>query len=315
MLDLETGWIGSHYRLGPEIGHGNQASVYLGIDVRTRERVAIKVINNGTCIAKVEHEISVLEKVDHPHIVRAFEVIQNDEYTCIVTEYFDGGELFDILARSKNFTEAQAAHVMRGIFSALSYLHSNGIVHRDLKPENILCVNKKWPLDIKIADFGLALVYDQQGSEIEARKMVGTPQYVAPEMLREEKYGSAVDMWASGVILFMLLSGRFPFFGESKEELLRKILSVEYTFREEQWDGISDSAKSLVKSLLQIDPEKRLTATAALYHPFLFSERRNPIGNDLSDMHSYRRQFRRVVSKAITVRRLQSGGQSSNQLD
>lgn len=303
-MDLENGWVGKNYRLGPMIGQGNQASVFLGIDVRRRKRVAVKVVNNKMNFCKAENEIKVLKRINHPHIVQALDVIEDSDYTCIVTEYYEGGELFDILAKYKSFTESKAAEVMREIFEAVLYLHENGIIHRDLKPENILCVNKKWPLQIKLADFGLSVIAEE--NKYEARQMVGTPQYVAPEMLCQKTYTNAVDLWSCGVILYMLLAGKFPFYGETREEMLGKVIKGKYEFDEKQWSSISYSAKDLVSSLLELDVNKRLTAQEALRHPFLRNEDLHPIGNDLSKIHSARRQFRRIVSAAVLVNRLQN---------
>jgi calcium/calmodulin-dependent protein kinase (CaM kinase) II len=183
-------------------------------------------------------------------------------------------------------------------------------VHRDLKPENVLCEHKQWPLQVKLADFGLANFAEDgnvQESTTAGGCMVGTPGYVAPEVVRREAYGPAVDMWACGVLLYIMLSGKMPFYGRDDNECLRKIVSGQYSMPDREWLHISTNAKSLVKSLLQVDPAKRLTADSALQHNFLAQPDElssEPIQNDLKGIHSSRRKFKKAVMAAVTVERM-----------
>jgi len=158
---------------------------------------------------------------------------------------------------------------MRDIVSGVAYLHAHSIVHRDLKPENVLCKSKEWPYGVKIADFGLANYIQEWEDSKRPKTVVGTVGYIAPEVVRKERFGPAVDMWSCGVILFIMLSGKMPFYGETDEECLQKISEGEFHFQEDEWEHIGPEAKSFVRSLLQVEPNKRLTARACLYHPWL----------------------------------------------
>lgn len=183
-------------------------------------------------------------------------------------------------------------------------------MHRDLKPENVLCKSKDWPLAVKLADFGLANFAEDgnvRESTVGGGGMVGTPGYVAPEVVKREPYGPPVDMWACGVLLYIMLSGKMPFFGRDDNECLRRIAVGQYSLPDREWSSISPDAISLVKSLLQLDPEKRLTANAALQHQFLAEPdvlSAEPIANDLSGIHSSRRKFKKAVMAAVTIERM-----------
>lgn len=196
---------------------------------------------------------------------------------------------------------------MRNLVQGISYLHLHNIVHRDLKPENVLCKTSDWPLLVKLCDFGLSAMVDEKHKNFTDGEMIGTPGYVAPEVVTRKPYGPAVDMWAAGVILFIMLSGKMPFFGKTDTECLKKIAQGKYSFPPREWGNVSVDAQNLVKALLQVDPEKRLTATAALNHRWLQdpdSQNSSPIDNDLSNLHSSKRKFRKAVNAVITVTKL-----------
>eukprot|EP00181_Compsopogon_caeruleus_P002337 CAMPEP_0184683604 /NCGR_PEP_ID=MMETSP0312-20130426/11971_1 /TAXON_ID=31354 /ORGANISM="Compsopogon coeruleus, Strain SAG 36.94" /LENGTH=258 /DNA_ID=CAMNT_0027136069 /DNA_START=352 /DNA_END=1128 /DNA_ORIENTATION=+ len=210
----------------------------------------------------MKREIAILTSVDHPNVVKTIDVFETRNTLYLVMEYMGGGELFDIIAEEKTFTEEKAIQVMREILQGVAYLHENGIVHRDIKPENILCVKRDWPLTVKVCDFGLANIVPGEG-EGTLTSMVGTCVYRAPEMVRHLGHGPAVDLWACGVILYVTLFGMFPFFGLTDAEYLKEIdEGLQYPQGHE--DDISEECKNILMGLLQIDPSDRLTARDAL---------------------------------------------------
>jgi calcium/calmodulin-dependent protein kinase I len=196
---------------------------------------------------------------------------------------------------------------------ACEYYHSLNIVHCDIKPENIICKTSNWPLDVKLCDCGLSDYIDsaraaELGHDNTLTAVIGSPGYMAPEVVKREPYGRAVDMWACGVVLDVMLSGRLPFYGRNDMECLRRIANGEYSFPDREWKDISENAISLVKSLLQVNPTKRLTARAALQHRWLATpENNSPIllSNNLGHLHSSRRTFKKAVMGILTVQRME----------
>lgn len=299
------------YIMGAILGEGAFAQVRLAEDKNTREKCAIKIIKKHSFDLReaefLAREMEIMRSVRHPNIVNTLDIFDSPSHLHLVLEFMKGGELFDIIAEVGSFSEQQAAQVTRDVIKGVQYLHMLGIVHRDLKPENVLCVSKKWPLQVKLADFGLA-DYSVDGEINEKQQtMIGTPGYVAPEVVKREKYGLPVDMWAVGVLLYIMLSGKMPFYGRDDAACLRMIASGKYSMPDREWAKISPMAKSLVKGLLQYNPDKRLTANAALHHPWLADPTTNstsPIQNDLSGIHSRRRKFRTAVRATMTVGRI-----------
>eukprot|EP01120_Amphizonella_sp_Union-15-10_P013551 TRINITY_DN6294_c0_g1_i2.p1 TRINITY_DN6294_c0_g1~~TRINITY_DN6294_c0_g1_i2.p1 ORF type:complete len:222 (-),score=37.78 TRINITY_DN6294_c0_g1_i2:15-680(-) len=185
-------------------------------------------------------------------------------------DLMEGGELYDEIVRRKKFTEKDCSTVMKQIFLGLSYLHENNIVHRDLKLENLLIKGKdtQAPLFIKIADFGLSRLY----SGDVMTTACGTPFYVAPEIITGIGYGPEVDMWASGILMYIMLSGRLPFHADDDAKLFDLIRRSQLVFKSPQFDSISDDAKSMISQLIVKEPSKRLTTIQALQHPFIVGE-------------------------------------------
>eukprot|EP00177_Eucheuma_denticulatum_P001643 GFKZ01002960.1.p1 GENE.GFKZ01002960.1~~GFKZ01002960.1.p1 ORF type:complete len:438 (-),score=66.65 GFKZ01002960.1:2062-3375(-) len=300
------------YKLGTVLGEGAFAKVRMAIDKQTGQKTAVKIIEkHGHDPREMEYlsrEMDIMKSVSHPNVVNTIDMFDSPGALHIVLEYMAGGELFDIIADAGSFTEQKAAQVTRDLIKGVQYLHMHDIVHRDLKPENVLCVTKSWPLEVKIADFGLA-DFSRDGviDTTTAAGMIGTPGYVAPEVVNKVKYGPAVDMWAVGVLLYIMLSGKMPFYGKNDRACLEMIAKGRYSMPLREWSQISEDAKSLVRGLLQLDPNKRLTANAALHHKWLAdpnAQSSSPINNDLSGIHSSRRKFRKAVMATMTVGRI-----------
>jgi len=264
-----------------ELGSGNFAVVKKGTvkkgvketdlpaGLKEGNEVAVKIIDK----AKVEdmnditREIEVMNQLDHKNVIKLFEIFDESKYMKLVMELVTGGELFDRIVAKGSYTENDAAGVIFSLCDALNYMHQKKIVHRDLKPENILYANDNDEADIKVADFGLARVIS---SKEMMKTACGTPGYVAPEVLKNKGYDSgAVDMWSTGVILYILLCGFPPFYEEELPALFEQILHARYDFPSPWWDNISKEAKALVQGLLTIDPAKRLTAAQVMALPWV----------------------------------------------
>ena len=224
------------------------------------------------------NEINIVKSLDHPNIMKVYEFFKKDNYLYIISELLSGGELLEKINDSGYLSEEVSSFIMKQIFSAVDFCHQKGILHRDLKPENILIESeaeaKKEFFTIKIIDFGTSGKLKDEGNDI-IQDMVGTPLYVAPEILGNEKYDNKCDMWSCGVIMYMMLSGKAPFNGENEEEIYQCIKKGKYNFDSERWDEISDDAKDLINHLLTYDPNKRFSAKKALNHPWIIKYRRN----------------------------------------
>lgn len=206
-----------------------------------------------------------MAKLDHSNILKLKECYEEENMYYIVTELADGGDLFNKIVEKKCYTESEARDVIRTIVEAISYCHEHNIVHRDLKPENILLSSSG---DIKIADFGFAKSMDLK---TRLNTDCGTPWYVAPEILENKAYGTEVDMWSLGVIIYIILGGFPPFHDNNQAKLFRKIRSGHYAFTAPYFDDISDNAKDLIQHLLVVDPRGRFDAKQVLKHKWVIS--------------------------------------------
>jgi len=249
------------------LGSGFFATVKMGIDKKTGEKVAVKIIDKSKVEESpqlLQNEIDIMAKVHHPHVVGLRAVFDTDTTLFIVMELVSGGELYEMIVERKTFSEKDTAHIISQVFSALEYLHGVGIVHRDLKLENMLLTDKD-SLSVKVADFGLSKLYSGQA----LRTACGTPFYVAPEILLGTGYGPEVDLWACGVLLYILLSGRLPFHADNDAQLFQLIMEGKLVFKTPQFDSVSADAQDLIKKLLVVEPSVRYTAKQALEHPFV----------------------------------------------
>ncbi|XP_053408768.1 serine/threonine-protein kinase DCLK3-like isoform X6 [Mercenaria mercenaria] len=258
------------YELGRTLGDGNFAIVRMSKMKATGVEYAMKVIDKPKLKGKehmVENEIEIMKDCNHPNIVKLYEEYETVDKIYLVMELVKGGDLFDAITQSVKFGEVDAAHMVKDLCSALFYLHSRVIVHRDLKPENLLVHrNKDMTISLKLADFGLAMDVKEA-----IYTVCGTPTYVAPEILSEIGYGLEVDMWAVGVISYILLCGFPPFRSPDRNqtELFEFIKAGEYEFLSPYWDNISSSAKDLIEHLLVVDKKRRYTAIDVLSHPWI----------------------------------------------
>jgi len=241
------------------LGTGNFSVVKEGI-AKSGNHVAIKIVDKSHVKHKPEmlrNEVEILLKIEHPNIIKLLDLFDTQEKLYLVMELVTGGELFDRIVEREQYSESDAKEVMRQLLNAIEYIHSRDIVHRDLKPENLLLEDLSHDTKIKLTDFGLSKIFDSEYM----KTACGTPGYVAPEILNATGYGSAVDMWSSGVIMYILLCGYPPFYSDNDAQLFESILSANYHFHSPYWDNISKEAKDVIRALLVPDPSDRLTAT------------------------------------------------------
>jgi len=263
-LDVEK-----KYKIGKLLGTGNFAEVKLGTDKKTGAKFAIKIIEKSLCAGKedmIEMELTVLKQAKHCHIVGMHEYFDTPDKLYLVLDYVEGGELFDRIVDEGNFTERDASRIVRQMTEAIQYLHNMDIVHRDLKPENILFADRETTDSVLITDFGLAKLANEGAA---LKTACGTPNYVAPEILRQQGYNKEVDVWSLGVIAFILLCGYPPFYNESDAVLFEMIMKGHFEFDERYWKHISAEAKGLIKGMLEVKPERRLTTQQVLDHPWI----------------------------------------------
>ncbi|XP_050294265.1 serine/threonine-protein kinase GM11705 [Anthonomus grandis grandis] len=268
-ISLPSGMKGK-YSVGRMIGDGNFAVVRLCKHTITEKEYALKIIDKSKCKGKkdmIENEVKILRMVSHPNIISLIEDHDTKSMLYLVCEYVAGGDLFDVITVAQKFSEEQAALMIKHLVSALAYLHNLNVVHRDIKPENLLVEMDNGRVKcLKLGDFGLACEVNGPLFTV-----CGTPTYVAPEILEESGYGLKIDVWAAGVILYILLCGYPPFASQDndQEKLFDCILSGQYDFPDEFWQDVSYPAKELIQNMLQLQPELRFSAEDVLDHPWL----------------------------------------------
>ncbi|XP_061206984.1 serine/threonine-protein kinase DCLK2 isoform X2 [Neopsephotus bourkii] len=266
----ESSTILEKYKVGKVIGDGNFAVVKECVERSTGKEFALKIIDKAKCCGKehlIENEVSILRRVKHPNIIMLIEEMDTPTELYLVMELVKGGDLFDAITSSTKYTERDGSAMVYNLASALKYLHGLNIVHRDIKPENLLvCEYPDGTKSLKLGDFGLATVVEGPLFTV-----CGTPTYVAPEIIAETGYGLKVDIWAAGVITYILLCGFPPFRSENnlQEDLFDQILVGKLEFPSPYWDNITDSAKELISLMLHVNAEARYTAAQILSHPWV----------------------------------------------
>ena len=313
------------YEIGDELGSGNFAKVKKAkrkaktadvekevggkkkVVLKAGADVAIKIIDKAKVedMQDIQREIEIMNMVDHPNVINLFEIFDEPKKMNLVLELVTGGELFDRIVAKGNYSEKDAATCMSQLCQALDYLHTKKIVHRDLKPENLLYASPADDANLKVADFGLARMLTAGDM---MKTACGTPGYVAPEILKNKGYDSgAVDMWSTGVILYILLCGFPPFYEEELPALFDQILHARYDFPSPWWDNISADGKDLVKKLLELDVKKRLTAAQVLAHPWMGAAPTVALDGAQKALKKYNasRKLKKVAGAIIAQKRME----------
>lgn len=301
-LSLGPPSLAQRYEIGKIIGEGNFAVVKECTERKTNRRYALKVIDKAKCKGKeqmIENEVSILRNVDHPNIILLVDEFDTKDELFLVMELVRGGDLFDAISTATKYTEKDASRMILNLTSALKYLHKLNIVHRDVKPENLLVSrhadNAK---SLKLGDFGLATYCNEALFTV-----CGTPTYVAPEILSEVGYGVEVDVWAAGIILYILLCGFPPFVSETNntEELFDKVIDGHFEFSSPYWDDISDSATDLITRMLEVNPETRITAEDVLAHEWIIDDKASDSDMQVQVAKKLKKHFRRRSKASLST--------------
>jgi len=259
------------YELKDELGKGAFSVVRRCVHKENRMEFAAKIFDTRKLSArdlqKLEREARICRMLKHPNIVRLHASVPEDGVHYLVFDLVTGGELFEEIVAREYYSEADASHCIQQILDSVLHCHQNNIVHRDLKPENLLLASKEKGAAVKLADFGLAVEVDND--KYAWHGFAGTPGYLSPEVLRKEPYGKPVDVWACGVILYILLVGYPPFWDEDQHRLYAQIKAAAYDYPSPEWDTVTKEAKELIDKMLTVDPKKRITASDALRHPWI----------------------------------------------
>ncbi|PIA59451.1 hypothetical protein AQUCO_00400375v1 [Aquilegia coerulea] len=301
------------YMVDRELGRGEFGVTYLCINRDTRELLACKSISKrklrtAVDVEDVRREVAIMKHLpENSNIVTLREACEDENAVHLVMELCEGGELFDRIVARGHYTERAAASVTRTIMEVVQVCHKHGVIHRDLKPENFLFANKKENSPLKAIDFGLSIFFKpgERFSEI-----VGSPYYMAPEVLKRN-YGPEIDIWSAGVILYILLCGVPPFWAESEQGVAQAILRGLIDFKRDPWPSVSESAKNLVRQMLEPDPKLRLNAKQVLEHPWIQNAKKAPnvsLGDvvksrlkQFSVMNRFKRKALRVIADHLSI--------------
>ncbi|KAK6228462.1 hypothetical protein SCA6_000802 [Theobroma cacao] len=271
VLQRKTGNFKEYYSLGRKLGQGQFGTTFLCVEKATGKEYACKSIAKRKLVTDddvedVRREIQIMHHLaGHPNVISIKGAYEDAVAVHVLMELCAGGELFDRIVQRGHYTERKAAALTRTIVGVVEACHSLGVMHRDLKPENFLFVNQQEDSLLKTIDFGLSIFF-KPGEKF--TDVVGSPYYVAPEVLRK-RYGPEADVWSAGVILYILLSGVPPFWAESEQGIFEQVLHGDLDFESDPWPSISESAKDLVRRMLVRDPRRRLTAHEVLCHPWI----------------------------------------------
>eukprot|EP00826_Nyctotherus_ovalis_P024651 TRINITY_DN1902_c0_g1_i7.p1 TRINITY_DN1902_c0_g1~~TRINITY_DN1902_c0_g1_i7.p1 ORF type:complete len:475 (-),score=129.55 TRINITY_DN1902_c0_g1_i7:141-1565(-) len=315
----ELDGIPKQYSFKKLLGSGKFGRVLLWESEKKKHKFAVKAIIKGDFpFSRMVEEINILAKVDHPNIVKYIRSFQSKKYLYVITEYCPGDNLFRKIVSQGKFGEPEARTVMQEILRAINHCHHLGIIHRDLKPENIMYSDNGI---LKIIDFGLSM----KENTFSLERLAGTRHYIAPEVIREGKYTKACDIWSLGVILHVLLSGYFPIGGANAEQIFAATVAFkEPSFKMEVWNGVSAAAKDLVKKMMNPDCETRITAAAALEHPWFNMKKEElppAIPEILKSLHDYgqaskiKRKILNMLVKGLSSKDLAGFNEAFTALD
>ena len=277
----------------------------------TGECYAMKIVSRRKLDKALElalrDEISILNSLNHPHILRLYDTFVTVNSYYLVTEYLEGGELFDRIVEKTVYTEKEARDVCAIIFGAMQHCHKHRIAHRDLKPENLLLRDKHCDLELKIADFGFAKHSPMEDS---LQTFCGSPGYVSPEILNKVPYGTKTDMWSIGVIIFTLLGGYHPFQNPKRSKQYENMKKAKYEYSSKYWGNVTEEAKSLIDSLLCVDPNNRLSAADAMEHPWMIMDhkqlRKSSLLKSIENMRELQveAKFKAAVQSVVFVNKM-----------
>ena len=290
------------YEFIKELGKGSYGQVFrcqnkINGNVYACKKMSKKKIKNKD---QFKTEINLLRATDHPNIIKLYEIYEDNKYIYLIMEECSGGEFFDSLAKrakeKKMYTEKECAKIFKQILEAVNYLHAHGVCHRDLKPENILFSNVADDSCLKLIDFGLSKVID---GDKNLKGAVGTTFYMAPEVITGN-YNEKCDIWACGVILYIMLCGKPPFYSQNEEELKKNICSMKYTFDYPEFKKVSHDAIDLIKKIL-VPPEKRLSAAEILQTPWIKENAPHATGENLKQNWEHIEKYSKLnlVQKSI----------------
>lgn len=310
-VTINPGKLNDNYKVDKSmLGEGSYGQVFTGVHSDTKAKRAIKSIDTSKIAdrKRFDEEVAIQANLDHPNIVKLFEVFKDAKRMYLVMELCTGGELFDRIVEEAEkhegqaFNERGAAEYMKQILGAMRYLHSNSYVHRDIKPENFLLQHPGADAEIKVIDFGLAKKF-KPGSSDPMKTKAGTPYYVAPQVLMGS-YDEKCDIWSCGVIAYILLCGYPPFYGDTDPEILRSVKSGKFDFPSPDWDDITREGKDIITQMLKLDPAKRPSAEQLVDHRWLKDHTDKPTGTVAKDLGNNLRAFTcvgKMKKVALTV--------------
>jgi len=307
--------IEEEYELGDVLGSGTFSEVRLGTNKKTGTKYAVKIMtkenNNARKKEIIDVEIEILKRVNHQHVVKLYDLFETEDKYFLVLQLITGGELFDRIVELIHYSEKDASEIVKKIVMGVQHLHSKQVVHRDLKPENLLLSSKDPDANVLITDFGLSAIMPEDQRLYRA---VGTPGYLAPEVLETLDTGAGyrqeVDLWGIGVIMYILLCGFPPFYGEDDDEIYDKICDGSFEFPSPYWDGISDDAKDLIDHLLVLNSVKRYTCEQVLEHRWITENTRTEgLASTIAELKKFnaRRKLRKGIFSVIAAQKFSKG--------
>mmetsp|Transcript_23864 Transcript_23864/g.56795 ORF Transcript_23864/g.56795 Transcript_23864/m.56795 type:complete len:400 (+) Transcript_23864:360-1559(+) len=327
-FDKENRNLHDYYDVKETIGQGSVAKCKLATDKKTGQTVAVKILERKHSEFDYDGlilEIEVMRRVDHPGCIKLYDVYEDTKSVFLIQELAQGGELFDRVIENGAYCEQDAARLFKQMMEAVAHLHSMGIAHRDLKPENVLmkAADRKSPEYnlVKLADFGLSTIKADDYNDT-MMTACGTPEYIAPEIIvtlkeggaTSRQYSAKVDIWAAGVILYVMLCGFQPFQLENQNAMYQAIRYGRYSFPSPEWDEVSQGAKDFIAFMLQVKPQKRPTAAECLEHEWIQKHgfgRTQSLNKAQSKLVEYnasmhRKTFKKAVTVVQAVKRMQS---------